>query len=372
MQPQLKDVAWERTGDELRVLYDRREELMISDPDGMVDRLLGLLSAGGRTIDELADALDLPADDVGAALESFDACGLLEDGDRLGGLTADDTERYFSNLAFFEMFGSLARSREDIQATLRRSHVLVLGTGGLNSNTIPHLCGLGVGRLTLLDRDVVDPRNFARQYLYKWEMRGARKVERAADWVHDFDPSIEVETIDGAIDGVEGLDSLLERLRPDAVMSGVDRPIEVDDWVNAACVAHRVPYVRGGMQDTAGMVWSIDPGNSGCWACRPDATNNDGTTSLQSRRAGSNRGIGPIAGLLGSLCAFEVLRYLTRFEPPAYASSPVFVDFADGCAMTRRKDWERDPECSVCADPAIETSAGLQGAGGRLVGSDGR
>src|SRR6266540_265791 len=109
MRPRLKGVVWERDGQQLQLVYDIRDHFLLADPDGAVDGLL-------------------------------DGHGLLEDGDRLGRLGADEQERYFSNLAFFESFASLARGREDFQETLRAAHVLVLGTGGLNSNTIPHLC----------------------------------------------------------------------------------------------------------------------------------------------------------------------------------------------------------------------------------------
>ncbi|QFY10553.1 hypothetical protein GBF35_31605 [Nonomuraea phyllanthi] len=146
---------------------------------------------------------------------------LLEDGDRLGRLDPAGAERCFSNLAFFESFSTLGRSREDLQRRLRESHVLVLGTGGLNSDTIRHLAGLGVGRLTLLDRDTVHSGNFARQYLYRWDGIGARKVERASTWVGDFDAAIEVEAIDTDVGGPEQLFELIARTRPDAAADGL-------------------------------------------------------------------------------------------------------------------------------------------------------
>src|SRR2546430_7638392 len=52
------------------------------------------------------------------------------------------------------------------------------------------------------------------------------------------------------------------------------------------------------------------------------------TVRLHGTRPRTNRGIGPVAGLLGPLAAFEVLRYLTRFEPPAYAGAPLMIDLA--------------------------------------------
>jgi hypothetical protein len=112
------------------------------------------------------------------------------------------------------------------------------------------------------------------------------------------------------------------------------------------------------MYVTQGLVWSVDPGVSGCRSCLPG---DDEAEDPAGREAGqreaialfgniprTNRGIGPVAGLLGALCGFEVLRYLTRFEPPAYAGWPIVVDFSDGCATRRADPWPRLPTCPVC------------------------
>jgi len=378
-RPRLKDVSWERAGDELRLVYEWREQLLLADPDGSVAMLLELLRAGGRTTAELAAALSggrpepVPVADVQAAIALLDSYRLVEDERRLGGLTAAAAERHFSTVGFFESFGTLERSREDLCRELAERHVLVLGTGGLNSNTLPHLCGLGVGRVTLLDRDAVEPRNFARQYLYRWTDIGSRKVERAAAWVRAFDPAIEVAALDTGIESTEQLGDLLDLLRPDVVAAGIDQPGDVDRWVNAACVPRGIPFVRGGMWVTDGAVWSVDPGRSACFECSfravADAEVGDELAevraglALAATRPRTNRGIGPIAGLLGAYGAFELLRYLTRFEPPVYAANPLFIDFAGGCA-TRQRDWPRDPDCPVCAHlhPTGPQPAGRQPA----------
>jgi hypothetical protein len=106
---------------------------------------------------------------------------------------------------------------------------------------------------------------------------------------------------------------------------------------------------------TDGAVWSVDPGRSACLACEQRQGLSDADADadaevatvlaglrLHATRPRTNRGIGPIAGLLGALGAFELLRYLTRYEPPAYTANPLFIDFAAGCA-TRQQGWPRDP-----------------------------
>src|SRR5205823_12161774 len=92
LTPQLKDVAWERVGTELRLVYDLRDQFVVEDPDGRVEKLVRLLREGGRTVAELSEALSLPEEDVAAAVAVFDGEGLLEDGDRRGWLPAEDTE----------------------------------------------------------------------------------------------------------------------------------------------------------------------------------------------------------------------------------------------------------------------------------------
>lgn len=363
MKPRLKDLAWVRRGDDLLLVFDVRERLVIADPDGVVEDLLRLLRRGGLTVEDLTRRLasggrTVLAADVDAAVELLDAQGLLEDARRLGRFDQTARERYFSNLAFFEPFARLERSHEDYQDALREAHVLVLGTGGLNSNTIPHLCGLGVGRLTLLDMDRVDLRNFARQYLYRHADLGERKVQRAAEWVRGFDPSIKVEALDTTVRGPDDVADLVDRFAPQVVMSGIDQPSGVDDWVNAGCVSRGAPFVRGGMGVTRGSVWSVEPGVSGCLACRKALSDAQApadepdeeaiAVGLYQDKLRRNRGIGPVAGLLGALAAFELLRYLTRFEPPMYAGRPLTIDFAAGCAMSLSPPWEQFPACPYC------------------------
>ena len=362
MRPIIKDVVWDRVGDDVRLVYDRRDHFLLNDPGGTVERLLRLLRDGGRTVPELAEALSVPgevisAKDVVAALEVLDECRLVEDGSRLGRLDASAAERYQSNLAFFASFATLARSREDLHLSLRDAHVLVLGTGGFNSSTVQHLCGLGVGRLTLVDRDTVEAPNFARQYLYRWSDLGASKVERAGAWVRAYAPEVEVESIELSVDDLDDVEQLLDETRPTFVLSGMDSPREISEWVNSACVSRGIPYVRGGVFVSQGIVYSVDPGRSACQACGSaqlaalaagEAANEAAAMELFRTKARANPAIGPVTGLLGSLAAFEMLRYLTAFEPPAYAGAPLIVDFAANCSTTSMS-WRRDPDCRACS-----------------------
>ncbi|MGA8977746.1 MAG: ThiF family adenylyltransferase [Pedococcus sp.] len=367
--PTVKDVVWGRSTDtDLTVVYDQREPLVVHDPQGQIERFLELLREGTRTVPELSLAMSGPdgpvtVDEVWSVLEVLDSHGLLVDATRLGRYAGGLGERHFSNLAFFETFASLAVSQEDLVDRVRGAHVLVLGTGGLNSTTIPHLAGAGVGRLTVADRDVVEAKNFARQYLYSWDQIGRPKVDEAAQWIRRFDPTIEVRALHLDVTGTDSVATLLEELEPDLVMSGIDTPRDVDLWVNDACMVAGVPLVRGGMGVSTAGVWSVSPGRSACRRClalQADSVSGEAARSqvgddvhaiaalgLGERKARVNRGIGPIAGLIGSFAAFEVLRYLTGYEEPQYAGRLLTINLTNGCSTTVRP-WEQVPACTAC------------------------
>src|SRR3989440_7164936 len=180
MRPVLKSAVWERVDSGLRVVYDLRDQFVIEDADGGVEALLGLLAQGGRTVPELAVALGVPVGDVDAAIGMLDDCGLVEDGDPLLELPAEVQERHFSNLAFFESFGSLSRGRTDLCRALWDAHVLVLGTGGRHSHVPPHPAGLGGGRPPPPDPHVGPPPHFPPPYLYRHARIGAPQDDPAA------------------------------------------------------------------------------------------------------------------------------------------------------------------------------------------------
>jgi molybdopterin/thiamine biosynthesis adenylyltransferase len=225
-----------------------------------------------------------------------------------------------------------------------------------------NLAGLGVGRVTVLDHDRVEVRNFARQFLYADADIGAVKVERAADRLRAFNPGMRVDTISRRVAGPADVAPLLADA--DLLITGIDRPDEVDVWVNEACLAAGVPYVRGGILPTRVVYWSVDPGRSACYSCalRADAEQaaaGSGTAVVARRLAPGlpavNRGIGPVASLVGSLVAMEALRYLTGFAAPAAAGRFRVVDFRCGVTETEQP-WPRDPDCAACAAVPVRSA----------------
>lgn len=357
--PRLKPVTCLAGPDRLLVSHDPRRQVEFDDSLGQVRALLLLLREGTRDPEALRRELavrwpDVTRADVDDALNLLDGLGWLEDAAAPGQLLERQRERYFSNLAFFDLFSSLDISSEDVQAKLLRSHVVVLGTGGLGSSVVQNLAGLGVGALTLLDADTVALRNLARQFTYDESRIGASKVAEVASWVRAFNSGIRVQAVDRRVTGPDTVRPLLAGA--DLLIAAIDQPIEVDLWVNEACVEQGVPFIRGGLVYTRGLYWSVDPGRSACRQCLATFRSTpaggadpeiDGWPRLLSTEP-VNRGIGPVATIIGGLMAMEALRYLTGIVAPVSAGTYQLVDFAADCSVSA-DPWPADPDCPVCA-----------------------
>jgi molybdopterin-synthase adenylyltransferase len=368
--PRLKSVNCVADGDSLLLSLDPRTRIELADPTGQIRALLVLLRDGVRTPVALRAALaerwpDVAQAEVDDALEFLDGLGWLEDAAAPRLLTDYQRERYFSNLAFFDAFTTLERGREEIQRKLIDAHVVVLGAGGLGSSVIQNLVGLGVSKLTLLDFDTVELHNFARQFTYTEAQRGLPKVEQVAAWLHAFDSNSDVEAVNARVNGPDDVRALLPGA--DLVVTAIDDPDEVDLWVNEACVGAGVPFIRGGLAYMQGLYWSVDPGRSACRQCLElyrarlgqdvDLPLMTWERVLQSERV--NRGIGPVAQLLGAVVAMEALRYITRIVPPVAAGAYQLIDFAGSCS-TSVDPWPQDPSCEVCASARRLASAPTQ------------
>jgi len=364
-RPRLKSLDCTGRDGKLVVSIDPRQRVELDDPDGHVRLLLQLAAEGSRETSVLIEAFtrirpEVPATDVVQALEALDGFGWIENLDSPAPLDDTQRERYFSNLAFFDAFTSLDRGREEIQNRLLGSHVLVLGAGGLGSHVVQHLVGLGVGSLTIVDYDVVDLRNFARQFTYTPAQLGMSKVEQVAAWVAAFDPTVSVRPVHHRITDPAEVTALLDGI--DLVVGAIDQPEGVDLMVNQACVAAGVPYIRGGLAYLQGVYWSVDPGRSACRQCletnRARELAHDENAQVVTwpevlRRERVNRAIGPVAGMLGALVAMEALRYLTGLTPPVSAATYQLVDFRSDCHLSVDA-WAADPDCPVCATAGSE------------------
>lgn len=228
------------------------------------------------------------------------------------------------------------------QRRLLDSHALVIGAGGLGSPVALYLGTAGVGRITVVDDDVVELTNLQRQIAHDMSRVGQAKAESARRSILAINPQVQVQAIAQRADA-----ALLALLVQDAdvVLDCTDN-FTTRHAVNAACVAHGKPLVSGAAIGFDGQVSVYDTRSSDapCYACifPPDAT-------LEETRCATMGVFAPLVGIIGSMQAAEALKLLAAIGS-SLAGRLQMLD-------ARRMEWtqievHRAADCGVCGTRA--------------------
>ena len=226
------------------------------------------------------------------------------------------------------------------QRRLLDAHALVIGAGGLGSPVALYLGTAGVGRITLVDDDVVDLTNLQRQIAHNLARVGHPKADSAKQSIAAINPDVQVQALRQRADA-----ALLDRLVPqaDVVLDCSDNFV-TRQALNAACVTHRRPLVSGAALGFDGQVAVYDTrrADAPCYACvfPPD-------TLVDQIDCATMGVFAPLVGIIGAVQAAEALKLLAGVGQ-SLAGRLQMLD-------ARSMQWtemavQRDPGCSVCAE----------------------
>jgi adenylyltransferase/sulfurtransferase len=238
------------------------------------------------------------------------------------------------------------------QARLAAGRVAVVGLGATGSHLAQLLGRAGVGRLRLIDRDVVELTNLPRQCLYTDAdaARVAPKAEAAAEALSAIDPGLSVEP---AVEDLtaDNVDRLLADV--DLVLDGTDN-FATRFLINDHCVREALPFLYTGVVGTEGQLLVITP-DGPCLRCYVPELPSPGTLPTCDT-AGV---LGSAVGLVASLAATEAIKLLLGDE--ALAVGEVYVvDAWDGDVRPLR--LHRDPACRCCGQGHYEFLDGAPAA----------
>jgi molybdopterin/thiamine biosynthesis adenylyltransferase len=359
LRPRIKPIAVQ-SADGVVVLYRQAlERIHLADPDGSMTTLLGILRAGEHGIAGLVEAMavrgfDVTSKDVEDVISQLDVWGVLER-DTDDPLPSHVRERHESTLSFYDLFSTLDTTSADFHRRAVESRVLLLGVGGVGSAVLQSLVGLGVGTVTIVDNDLVETKNLARQFTYGLASVGHRKVEAARAWAESYSTGTKVDAIHKRITDAPTIRELA--VDADVVICAVDSPDNIHLLVNEACVSLGVPFVAGGLAYSTLCYWSVDPGRSPCQMClelhRDDEVLAPALRAAPLFSRGSiNRGTGPIVQLVSGLMSMEAMRFITRTDPPIALATYQIIELADGL-RSKSHAWQRHPSCPMC-DTSME------------------
>lgn len=247
-------------------------------------------------------------------------------------LSAEEIARYSRHLIMPEV-------AMEGQRKLKAAKVLIIGAGGLGSPAALYLAAAGVGRLGLVDFDVVDLSNLQRQILHGTRNVGRRKTDSAIERLQDINPEIEVDAHETRLTS----DNALDIIRPyDIVIDGTDN-FPTRYLVNDACVLLGKPSIYGSIFRFDGQASVFAPPVGPCYRCLFEEPPPPGM--VPSCAEGGVLGILP--GVIGCIQATEAIKLILG-KGKSLIGRLLLYDALD--MRFREVKIARNPECIACGD----------------------
>lgn len=231
------------------------------------------------------------------------------------------------------------------QRRMKAGSVLMIGTGGLGAPVGMYLAAAGVGRIGIVDFDVVEESNLQRQIIHGTKDLGRRKIESARDRLRDINPHIEIETHESRLTSQNALQLFRNY---DIIVDGTDN-FPTRYLVNDACVLTGKPNVYGSIfrfEGQASVFWAE---RGACYRCLYPEPPPPGL--VPSCAEGGVLGVLP--GIVGAIQANETIKLILGAEGIMVNRLLLF----DAWQMKFREfKLRKDPKCPVCGEePTVKS-----------------
>ncbi len=228
------------------------------------------------------------------------------------------------------------------QIKISEGKVLIVGAGGLGAPVALYLAAAGVGTIGIIDGDVVDLTNLQRQVIHFTPDVNKAKVQSAKEKIEQLNPDVKVVAYQDLLSTYNIFDIIKDY---DIVVDGTDN-FPTKFLINDACVLAKKPFSHGGILRFEGQTFTYTPGNA-CYRCvfnSPPPPNVVPTCS----QAGV---LGSIAGMLGTIQATEVLKFLVNkgelLTNRILTFNALNMDF-------RTVNFRKNKSCPICGEhPSI-------------------
>src|SRR5712671_1981285 len=225
------------------------------------------------------------------------------------------------------------------QRKLKAASVLMIGTGGLGAPVGMYLAAAGVGRMGLVDFDVVDASNLQRQIIHGTKDVGRPKIASARDRIQDINPHVEIETHESRLTSENALRLFVNY---DVIVDGTDN-FPTRYLVNDACVLTDKPNVYGSIFRFEGQASVFAAKDGPCYRCLYSEPPPPGL--VPSCAEGGVLGVLP--GIIGAIQATEALKIILGAPDIMVNRMMLF----DAWRMRfREMKLRKNPDCPVCGE----------------------
>jgi len=250
-------------------------------------------------------------------------------------LKNEDLQRY-SRQIMLEEIGFIGLEK------LRKAKVCVVGVGGIGNPVVTQLTAMGIGKLKIVDRDIIEISNLHRQHLYTENDLGKVKVEAAKERLEKINSSVEIEALPNSV----------TKYTAESIISGYDIVVDALDSIDAryalndACIKLNIPLIYAGALGMLGSVCTIIPNKTACLRCIFPALAEDDMPTC------STEGVHPsILYLVGGIQVSEVIKIILG-EKPTLENKLMYVDLND--LSLEKITVFRQEECPSCGTKRID------------------
>lgn len=224
------------------------------------------------------------------------------------------------------------------QQKLLNANVLIIGAGGLGCPVSTYLAGAGVGQLTIIDDDVINISNLHRQFSYNTSQVGKIKVTALKERLEQQNPDCKVTALTQRLDATNASDLVQSY---DLVVDGSDN-FDTRYLLNAVCHQHSKTLVSGSILQFDGQVYVFKTHQNGpCYRCLYPTQ----PTNFQVPSCTESAVLGPVAGVIGTLMAVEILKELLGLEESLNGSLLLYSALN---TEIRKVSFLKKPDCPTC------------------------
>lgn len=222
------------------------------------------------------------------------------------------------------------------QHILSEKHVIILGCGGLGSNSANILIRIGIGSIYIVDDDSLDLTNLHRTSLFNEEDTGKSKCQILEEKLQKINSEVTVKGIKKRITK-ENIESVVKRA--DIILDGTDN-METRFLINEVAVKSNIPWIYAGVHTTVGMVMGIIPGQTPCLKCI--------SHSIVDNKKGEIPVLGNLPVIIASIQCTEAMKIFLGKQ----LSGMIMYDIWK--QRFEQIELKRNPDCMCCGKERFE------------------
>ena len=260
---------------------------------------------------------------------------------KLKSLTESEKIRYNRQMKLLE-FGI------EGQLKLKNSKVIVIGAGGLGSSCLMHLAGSGVGKICIIDNDVVDMQNLHRQIIHNMKTVGVNKAISAKKFINELNPEIEVKAINDSFTNKNAINFCKDY---DIIIDCCDNP-KTRYICNDVSVILNKPFISAASVRWDGQVGVYVKDCEGnklpCYRC----LNPKPPLKKNVKKCAEVGVIGTLPSIIGSLEANETIKFILGKNDQILKRKIMIFDGFDNKVKIMKTRDSMDT-CEVCGKSKI-------------------